>query len=60
MFSLGVMVFVLLEQVLQWRNQEISENIGIGIKQGKLFMDINKCTIKTIHNSNQLFIVNSG
>ena len=60
MFSLGVMVFVLLEQVLQWRNQETSENIGIGIKQVKLFMDINKCTFKTIHNSNQLLIVNSG
>ena len=40
MFPLGFMLFVLLE-VLQWRNHETSENIGIGIKQAKLFVDIN-------------------
>ena len=32
MFPLSFMLFVLLEHVLQQRNDENSENIGIGIK----------------------------
>ena len=40
MFPLGFVLFVLLE-VLQWRNHEISENIGVGIKLSKVFVDKN-------------------
>ena len=40
MFPLGFMLFVLLE-MQQWRNHETSENICIGIKQAKFFVDMN-------------------
>ena len=40
MFPLGFVLFVLLE-VLQWRNHEISENIGVGIKLSKVLVDKN-------------------
>ena len=32
MLPLGFMIFVLLEQFLQYRNHENSKNIGIGAK----------------------------